>query len=171
MPLKFSKKIFVVWLLISLSWAARAQIVSPDALLKDLQQSHFSGVLSHTGNDSIVHFKQDMHCIYGSHNYLWLRNKLFISIAGTGRVYEYTGNQTAKRIDNTCLEGYNNSAFNFVYRDTIFSLGGYGFWVANGMLRYFDERSQEWQVKATNKTVSHRENFLAYYDEKDKKIY
>lgn len=53
-----------------------------------------------------------------------------------------------QRIDKSYFGGYNNNSFDFSFHDTIHSLGGYGFWRTNGMIRYFDHN--EWQVKKTN---------------------
>lgn len=78
---------------------------------------------------------------------------LFILIDGTGQVYRATNrtnNQIAfTRIDSTKHYGNNYNAFNFSYLDTIFSLGGYGFWHLNGQLRYFND-GYEWNVRKLN---------------------
>lgn len=74
---------------------------------------------------------------------------LYILVEGTGQVYQAT-QQTSKklaftRIDSTTYFGYNFSAINFSYHDTLFSYGGMGYWLTNGHLRYFNV-GKEWNV-------------------------
>ena len=76
-------------------------------------------------------------------------NGLYVFIGGTGQVYKATGetkNDLAfTRIDSTTYVGYNFGAINFSFKDTLFSYGGSGFWMTNGILRYFNE-AKEWEA-------------------------
>jgi hypothetical protein len=73
---------------------------------------------------------------------------LFLQPGGTGRVYKVDlENMALTRADSTQLTGYNWGALTFSFKDTIYSLGGYGLWRNNGHLRFFREASLEWEVK------------------------
>jgi len=82
---------------------------------------------------------------------------VFISLDGTGRVFRVTPDRSKKyrfvRLDSTHYIGYNFGSFVFSFRDTIFSLGGYGFWHYNGQLRYFRSNSSGWELMPVNRRV------------------
>lgn len=70
-----------------------------------------------------------------------------LTVPGTGQVYEFDlTNSLFKRIDKTFYRGYNFKALQFVQNDTLFSLGGTGFWQYHNVLTYFDSSTKEWQV-------------------------
>ncbi len=75
------------------------------------------------------------------------RNKRIIfSIPGTGQVYEFDKvNKVLQRMDQTFFRGYNFFALQYVKNDTLFSLGGEGFWRSNSILSCFDFKSKEWE--------------------------
>ncbi len=107
------------------------------------------------------------------HTYFWHKGKMLIQLDGTGILLARDSGNTVKRLDSTFYQGYNFGAFNFVYKDTIFSLGGYGFWNFNGMLRYYNEKNHSWYIIKTNKQIPLRlwHNARIYYDERAQKIY
>ena len=82
---------------------------------------------------------------------------LYILIDGTGRVYRATAlkgqNITFERIDSTHFYGYNGYALIFSFGDTLFSLGGGGFWRKNGQLRYFSPEHLEWNIIPLNTEI------------------
>jgi len=148
--------------------------VSLDNLIGNLKQTPFNGILSGKSyTTKIIKIPQELRCGESKHNYLWYRNKLVVQIDGSGYLYEYNSDQQLKRIDSTCYEGYNFGAFPFVYKDTLFSLGGYGFWQFNGMLRYFNDKTGEWEVVETNKAIPLMIQLYSkpYYDIANQKIY
>jgi hypothetical protein len=145
-----------------------------DNLVGHLKSIPFTGILSgKTYSTKIIQVPQELKCSEAKHNYLWYKNKLVIQIDGSGYLYEYNTGQPLKRMDSTCFEGYNFGAFTFVYRDTLFSMGGYGFWQFNGMIRYFNEKVGEWEVVKTNKSVPVMQNLYSkpFYDIPNHKIY
>ena len=148
--------------------------VGLDSLIQHLRESHFEGVLSgKTHNSKIFKLPQVYNCYDANHHYIWYKNNLVTLIDGSGKLFEYQTDKSFKRLDSTCYDGYNFGAFNFNYQDTLFSLGGYGFWQFNGMLRYFDEKTGGWEVILTDKTVPVMNLIYSktYYDIADKKIY
>lgn len=77
-------------------------------------------------------------------------NYRLISVPGTGQVYELNSSNTLlKRIDKTFYRGYNFKAVQFIHRDTLFSLGGTGFWQYHSVLSYFNPSTKDWQLKST----------------------
>jgi hypothetical protein len=73
----------------------------------------------------------------------------FITTSGTGIVYEQKDLSDSivyfSRIDSTIYDGYNFDDIKFSYRDTLFSVGGFGYWRNNGQIRYFSE-NKEWEL-------------------------
>jgi len=54
------------------------------------------------------------------------------------------------RIDSTNLLKYNINCYSFISNDTIFNIGGYGFWRWNGHLRYFNSDYSDWDIIKLN---------------------
>jgi hypothetical protein len=70
-----------------------------------------------------------------------------LTVPGTGQVYELDlNNSLFRRIDKTFYRGYNFKALQFIQNDTLFSLGGTGFWQYHNVLSFFDPATSEWQV-------------------------
>jgi hypothetical protein len=73
----------------------------------------------------------------------------FLTTSGSGLVYQLKNvtDSTAafSRIDSTQYDGYNFDDVKFTYNDTLFSIGGFGFWRNNGQVRYFSE-NKEWEL-------------------------
>lgn len=87
---------------------------------------------------------------------IYHKKKLYALVAGSGIVYESaTFSQQDdslhfKRLDSTKLIGYNIDCFNFFYKDSLYNLGGYGFWRWNGQLRRFNPGLREWDIEPLN---------------------
>ena len=82
-------------------------------------------------------------------DYFYLSNHIIrFAIQGTGLVYDFDiNNASLKRIDNTVHSGYNFSATRFIRKNTLYSIGGEGFWSYNNSITYFDEKSsKEWEL-------------------------
>ena len=76
-----------------------------------------------------------------------LSSKKLLTIPGTGQVYELDVNkQSFKRLDKTFYRGYNFKAIQFIQNDTLFSLGGTGFWQYHNILSYYDPNFSEWEA-------------------------
>lgn len=89
-------------------------------------------------------------------NLVATKDGLYYLLEGTGRVYQISNQGDSlhfERKDSTLYFGYNYQNFSFSWRDTIFSLGGYGFWRYNGHLRYFRPKSNDWEVMALNREI------------------
>lgn len=86
--------------------------------------------------------------LVGNNGKLFARDGLWIAtFSGSGRVFEIdTINNTIDRQDRTFYQGYNFHAYQFQRKDTIYSFGGYGFWINNNLLTYFSEVRREWNL-------------------------
>lgn len=95
------------------------------------------------------------------------KNRLFIRINGTGRVYEAVEKSgdslTIKRIDSTIFFGYNGGAYEFIYNDTIFSLGGNGYWRVNGQFRFYSDKNHEWDIIPVNTEIPMNNDCVHYH--------
>jgi hypothetical protein len=81
---------------------------------------------------------------------------LYMVIDGTGRVYQVTSRENEiefTRMDPTRYVGYNFGAHVFISKDTLYSLGGYGFWRVNGQLRYFNKSISSWEIVPLNEAI------------------
>ncbi len=76
-----------------------------------------------------------------------VKGKQLITIDGTGQIYALnTQLKTLTRLDNTFYRGYNFQAIKFVNNDTLFSVGGVGFWHLNNVESYYSARANEWEL-------------------------
>jgi hypothetical protein len=56
-------------------------------------------------------------------------DSITISVPGTGQVYQVNPQTLSiQRLDRTFFRGYNFGASQFLHNDTLFSIGGEGFW-------------------------------------------
>lgn len=80
-------------------------------------------------------------------------DEVYFNVPGTGLVFYYKkGDSKLKRIDKTFYRGFNFHSYSFMSRDTLFSIGGEGFWSTNSTLIYFDSNHKEWEkIKTINK--------------------
>jgi hypothetical protein len=75
---------------------------------------------------------------------------------GTGRLYRAVftnGKIDFKRIDNTTHSGVNFFAQNFFIKDTLFQMGGLGFWQIRGILNYYSKKTNQWELVQANRSV------------------
>lgn len=122
--------------------------------------------------NKIFTLPKELECAPANHNYLVKNGKLFTLVDGSGKVYRSDSNAIS-RIDNTCFEGYNFGAYTFVWKNKIYSLGGWGFWKTNGGLRYYDEKAREWYIVRLNEEIefSQIRNSLVCPDLQNNRIY
>lgn len=99
---------------------------------------------------------------------------LYIIADQTGRVYKETkatsDSLAFTRIDSTYFSGYNDGALRFVYKDNLYSIGGFGLWRWTGQLRYFDTLNHEWNSIRINKEYR-IQDALYYKNVKDSVFY
>lgn len=75
-----------------------------------------------------------------------VKSGYLFNVPGTGLVFSLdSNNKQFKRIDNTFFRGFNFHSFSFVRKDTLYSIGGEGFWNTNSTLIHFDLKHKEWE--------------------------
>jgi hypothetical protein len=78
-------------------------------------------------------------------------DSITISIPGTGQVYQVNPQTlTIQRLDRTFFRGYNFFASQFMRNDTLFSIGGEGFWSHHSIVTYYNTRTHEWDLYKVN---------------------
>lgn len=85
---------------------------------------------------------------YPDYSAVWYSDALHLTSNRGGLIYRIEKEKTL-RIDRSYQHRKQNKASQFVYRDTLFRYGGYGFWRANNFFTYFDESTAEWEYYPT----------------------
>jgi len=81
---------------------------------------------------------------------------VYIQPLGTGRLYKAVKeNGTVKmdRVDLTTHSGSNFFAQNFFIKDTLYQIGGLGFWQIRGIITYYSTQTRQWELIQSNKTI------------------
>lgn len=87
------------------------------------------------------------------------KKDLYVYLNASGIVYKFKEQNKTKdsltfvRIDSTEHFGYNINCFPFVYKNSLYNIGGYGFWRWNGHLRIFNESLKQWDIAKVNREV------------------
>ena len=167
------KKILLTPIFILLSWVGFAQSENS----KLIQQLSIENGIQHiqlSNNESpLFRFKEGEEATE-TQEIIPGKNGIMVLLSGNSKVYEY--NQAAgylERIDQTRYHGHNFGASNILYNDTIYSLGGYGFWQMNGGVRYYNKNSKEWDIIKAGKLVPFANgiNSISFFDAKEAKLY
>ena len=74
---------------------------------------------------------------YPDYDPIWYQNKLHLLSQRGGLLYRVENDSTI-RLDKSFQHRKQFQSNDFVYRDTLFRFGGYGFWRANNFFTYFD---------------------------------
>ena len=81
---------------------------------------------------------------YPDYDPIWYQNKLHLLSQRGGLLYRVENDSTI-RLDKSFQHRKQFQSNDFVYRDTLFRFGGYGFWRANNFFTYFDHSTKEWE--------------------------
>ncbi|MEY4571402.1 MAG: hypothetical protein RLZ10_606 [Bacteroidota bacterium] len=102
-----------------------------------------------------------------------VKSGFIFNVPGTGLVFSLdSNNKQFKRIDNTFFRGFNFLSYSLVRKDTLFSIGGSGFWSANSTLIYFDIKHKEWEkIPTINKGPNSLENNFCGYSTSNDTFY
>jgi hypothetical protein len=124
--------------------------------------------------NKLIALPQELNCETGKHHYMVSKGQLFVQVDGSGKLFKVDStNLSPFRLDKTCYEGYNFSAYNIYWKGRFYSISGWGFWRYDGGIRCFDETSKEWSIIPTNKRVpiAHLFNSIGWLDNNDEKFY
>lgn len=92
---------------------------------------------------------------YPHYSPIWYQNGLHLLSEKGGLLYRVEKDTTI-RLDNSFQHRKQFQSNDFVYKDTLFRYGGYGFWRANNFFTYFDHGTKEWEYYPINGyTVPH----------------
>jgi hypothetical protein len=98
---------------------------------------------------------------------------IYVFIEQTGFVYKLKTYDSItclfKRIDHTINLNYNIDCKNFIYKDQLYSFGGYGFWKSNGHLRKFNFEDSEWDIIPLNEEIM--SSNYAWFDPNKGRLY
>ena len=95
----------------------------------------------------------------------------YLLVDCTQQVYRFDmQTRTLERLDNTFFRGYNCYSTKFLRRDTLYSVGGYGFWHTNNILSYYKAINQEWESVNPTANAPHSiyQGFNGYLPEQDR---
>jgi len=101
------------------------------------------------------------------------KGEIWLTQNGSNKVYKLGGDGKAIRLDRTINRGFNFGAINLFYKDTLYSIGGYGFWQTTGSIRYFNPNSGEWDIvrNIKNVPVASGINAICHYDKLQGKLF
>ena len=109
----------------------------------------------------------------GAYEVINNKGEIWLTQNGSNKVYKLGGDGKAKRLDRTINRGYNFGAINLFYKDTLYSIGGYGFWQTTGSIRYFNPNSGEWDIvrNIKNVPIASGINAICHYDKLQGKLF
>ena len=81
---------------------------------------------------------------YPDYDPIWYQNQLHLLSQRGGLLYRVENDSTI-RLDNSFQHRKQFQSNDFIFRDTLFRYGGYGFWRANNFFTYFDHSTKEWE--------------------------
>ena len=107
------------------------------------------------------------------------KDQVYLQLLGSGRLYKIKKQGKSKyefiRLDSTFYFGSNFGSINFFYKDTLFKLGGTGFWKIKDYFTFFSTKTNEWELLSTKKGMpvyqSKDKGILFYIDEFNGKFY
>jgi hypothetical protein len=109
----------------------------------------------------------------GAYEVINNKGEIWLTQNGSNKVYKLGGDGKAKRLDRTINRGFNFGAINLFYKDTLYSIGGYGFWQTTGSIRYFNPNSGEWDIvrNIKNVPIASGINAIFHYDKLHGKLF
>jgi hypothetical protein len=107
------------------------------------------------------------------------KDQVYLQLMGSGRLYQIQKQGKGKydliRLDSTFHTGSNFGSINFFYKDTLFKLGGIGFWKIKDYFTFFSNKTHEWELISSKKGVtvyqSPDKGILFYTDQEKGKFY
>ncbi len=107
------------------------------------------------------------------------KHLVYLQLKGSGRFYQIQAQMPGKyaftRLDSTFYAGSNFGCINLFYKDTLFQLGGTGFWNIKNHFTFFSKKTHEWEFFATKQPLSvfqSPEKGIIYFTDQEKgKLY
>jgi hypothetical protein len=107
------------------------------------------------------------------------KQKIYLQLMGSGRLYQIQkqgkGNYGLIRLDSTFYAGSNFGCINLFYKDTLFQLGGVGFWNIKNHFTFYSKKTHEWEFFTTKQPLpvyqSPEKGIIYYTDQEKGKLY
>ena len=177
-----------VFILISFSCVHFYSFGQPDITNKSLslaERSLLDLITSDSINDlSLDFFKENLRFgvpakLANGISLLKKKKQVYIQLMGSGRLYQIQKKGKSEydliRLDSTFHTGSNFGSINFFYKDTLFKLGGIGFWKIKDYFTFFSNQTHEWELISSKKGVtvyqSPDKGILFYADQEKGKFY
>jgi hypothetical protein len=154
-------------------------------LLKKHEIQLLTLLLADSTNNTVFTIKNTF--TFGLENVLFTNSNIikkgkdvYIQPLGTGRLYKAmnkNGNIGIERIDQTVHSGVSFYAQNLFVKDTLFQIGGLGFWQIRGLITYYSTKTNQWELVQTNRAVQtyfdDQKDAVIHYDDQrvDPKLY
>lgn len=124
-----------------------------------------------SGVSSISSLKYDTVFVPEKFELFEIKNKTIFLSQSSGIVYEMK-NDSIVRIDNSYDDKIHNRSLDFVYRDTLFRFGGYGYFNNNKNLIFYDEKVNEWDIiNYKNSNLIEPFNSVGFHFIREDKLY
>ena len=130
-------------------------------LLKKHEIQLLTLLLSDSTNNTVFTVKNTF--TFGLENVLFTTSNIikkgkdvYIQPLGTGQLYKAFnkyGKIGIERIDQTVHSGVSFYAQNLFVKDTLFQIGGLGFWQIRGLITYYSTKTNQWELVQTNRAV------------------
>jgi hypothetical protein len=160
----FKNKCILTFFFILLYLGTNAQII-PGKITPLL--AHEKGLLDLVTKDTINEMSVDLKlnefsfgipkALFTGIAFIKRKNKILIQPMGTGRVYEVKkvgkDGYNVIRIDSTIHTGVNFNSFSFLLHDSLFQIGGNGFWNIRGIITYFSKKTKQWELLNTSNSM------------------
>ena len=131
---------YVSWKLARMNAVQRVSVVTGENIV--FYENHIDTLPQYT-----LAYEMDQHQLNINGHLFATQAGLKAVFPGTGKVFKLdTITGVVTRVDETYHHGYNFDSYQFVRRDTIFSFGGYGFWMQNNLMTYFSDVRKEWSL-------------------------
>ena len=131
---------YVSWKLPRMNAVQRVSVVTGENIV--FYENHIDTLPQYT-----LAYEMDQHQLNINGHLFATQAGLKAVFPGTGKVFKLdTITGVVTRVDETYHHGYNFDSYQFVRRDTIYSFGGYGFWMQNNLMTYFSDVRKEWSL-------------------------
>lgn len=107
------------------------------------------------------------------------KHTIYLQLMGSGRLYQVQkqkkGMYELIRLDSTFYAGSNFGCINLFYKDTLFQLGGTGFWNIKNHFTFYSKKTHEWEFYTTKQSLpvyqSPEKGIIYYTDQEKGKLY
>lgn len=168
-----AKRYFFTLLLVFMVWNAFSQSENKKLINLLLEEKGLQHIQLSNNENPLFKFKEGENA---SETQIIVPSKsgIKVLVAGNNKVFEYNKEEDYLfRIDQSKYHGHNFGATTILYNDTLYSIGGYGFWQMNGGVRYFNNNTNEWDIIKGSKLIPFANgiNAISYYDASKAKLY